>query len=1339
VNSLVFATDPGARLFGSAGPDGAQDARSGDGHTVYQAKFHGSRNASRALADARAELKKIKAYKKTGHRYAPIWEHVENWVLVTNAYVDAAFDAKWQDSVVPPFKTIGLTATYWSASHLDGLLADYPEVEACFFGGKNRVFLSLGEAFEVIRGQESNQGGIDVEIVGRKEEMREVFSFLVGEKRILSVHGSGGVGKTRFLFEVGRRASGGWRVFWANVSTMASTPDWFFNIVAERKTLLLIDDPIEARTIDTLLEQMRGPNSRAGLWKAIIVTRSSDDSAIVNLWDAKQRSVVDAKPIELPPLQEADSKWLVNKLFRRAGLKIPTPHVRERLVEQLSRQFGGFPVWIAIAISLMKKERNLKSFLDNAESTARSYLKAAIEHTPSVLGPHDKINSTVRHLALFGPVNIQNDRLLRFIGGRAGVAPEELLKIWDNLAERRFVNARGLDARLREIKPDVIRDYVLRKWLAQPNDPTNPGAGRRASRDARALMRDVLDAEKGLSGDDLKMAVKAAAGVELREHQTGQEIRLLDDFVETMKFLARGGDTKEQKYAVEFTKLFAAARVADVVEIVRAIRLNPKTPHSESLAILPDWPPIVTTHEALVRELAPLLFQCRRYISRESEYEQLIGELKALVVYTEELLPTDVIERDVKQARSAAGLLEHILSGEYEYPYMFPESDVRESKRQIESLKKMGAVTTAETLIAMAILKPLLSLTYDGFKVDGETGYREYSRVSYLHAKAARLRDELRDGLRAAAQDAAFPAANRIVAWRLLAHSFESLDGLRYQTHESDRTERVQIEKDLEGDLRWLVEELEHRVQTMPWPELVAAWDVWRRHPRDKRRDAVSDLQEKCEALASQRKWYKIARDLFGGWRENEIVELARDAATELLRDDCLEEYLSFTTAGTEFYKRQGTPRHFYFLALELGSRFYKKKGLTAFVLGTVVRGEIGNQLAFAAEIVKEWIADERRKQKGAGVESFLTPFLAQCRDDNTRRYLISTVFLNLQPESMPWLGAADLEFISRYSRMFVSDAQDDNWFRYAGELFWTDWRQFEMAVASTWASIPLERRWWAFANLVEGIDHALIFAGDRNIRMMATLFEWLMDLAWQIPDMGRLTGLDHIIEKWAGIVGPLTPLWALKATESRIIIFKQLSRGERFSLRCSYAPDAAFVQKIVRPVASDDPDNQGISSAFDRLLCAAAWDYEVAHSLKHFFGMIDTHGIVTPAKILGYINLEFADYQEEVSRWVEFAPVYEENSEPWRKIALAACQLAQDFTGGEKRQVYSDLKPDRGAEWSTEADITRRWKKEMQFIEDSARNEGAGALHAYWDWRRQYVDADLHVHKGLHDEWSDR
>jgi hypothetical protein len=79
VTTLISFEDPKAALFGRRGQDGGQDARSGDGTLVYQAKFHQDQSTRKSIADAIKEAEKIKEYKKPSHARHQQWQGVVEW------------------------------------------------------------------------------------------------------------------------------------------------------------------------------------------------------------------------------------------------------------------------------------------------------------------------------------------------------------------------------------------------------------------------------------------------------------------------------------------------------------------------------------------------------------------------------------------------------------------------------------------------------------------------------------------------------------------------------------------------------------------------------------------------------------------------------------------------------------------------------------------------------------------------------------------------------------------------------------------------------------------------------------------------------------------------------------------------------------------------------------------------------------------------------------------------------------------------------------------------------------------------------------------------------------
>lgn len=169
VNAILRRVDPAASPYGKLGPDGGQDARSGDSKTVYQAKYHSNATAAKAISDATRELAKIRKYKAPGHAHAPLWEGVTHWCLVTNAAFNQIDEQRWLNEVVPAFRAEGLEAENWRRENLDNLLVAHPDIDRAFFGGETRTFLSVGEAMERYRRDRAIKAGGELgRFCGRK-------------------------------------------------------------------------------------------------------------------------------------------------------------------------------------------------------------------------------------------------------------------------------------------------------------------------------------------------------------------------------------------------------------------------------------------------------------------------------------------------------------------------------------------------------------------------------------------------------------------------------------------------------------------------------------------------------------------------------------------------------------------------------------------------------------------------------------------------------------------------------------------------------------------------------------------------------------------------------------------------------------------------------------------------------------------------------------------------------------------------------------------------------------------------------------------------------------------
>ncbi|MGD0041182.1 MAG: hypothetical protein ABSE84_12310, partial [Isosphaeraceae bacterium] len=94
--SLVSSEDPRAKVFVRLGRDGGQDARSGDGRNVYQAKYHRDGTVGDVIRDANDEAEKIRKYQNADHPRHKQWHGVVEWIQVTNTALTWTEREKWQ-------------------------------------------------------------------------------------------------------------------------------------------------------------------------------------------------------------------------------------------------------------------------------------------------------------------------------------------------------------------------------------------------------------------------------------------------------------------------------------------------------------------------------------------------------------------------------------------------------------------------------------------------------------------------------------------------------------------------------------------------------------------------------------------------------------------------------------------------------------------------------------------------------------------------------------------------------------------------------------------------------------------------------------------------------------------------------------------------------------------------------------------------------------------------------------------------------------------------------------------------------------------------------------------
>jgi hypothetical protein len=501
VQTLLLFDDPLARTFGRPGKDGGQDARSGDDRRVYQAKYHAEPRWSTLLRDAKREAEKIAQYRKPGHARAPQWKAVRQWCLVTNGDFNPTDDQRWQAEIVPLFRALDLDAVYWSRNHLDALLTKHPEVERAFFGHRTRAFLSLPEALD----QRPGIGEFTIRdylrvFTAREAELQTVRDFVRSDRLFLMVNGPGGVGKTQFMIEAALRAAaeGLWTIYWANVTTMKNHGEWYCGLVPGRPTLLLVDEPDDVALLKILIEQTLA--IRGSDWKILVSVRSAKSPVVAYLTGRSLMARVQS--LALPALPSAEATELCEKLLTLHGVGCGDADWQRKTARRLFDRFGGYPFWLTLAAHLLMSDGDLSNLPEHALPLMAIYLDEVLAGFGAERSRSARL--VLRWIALFRTVNRDSTEVIERIAANAELrSAADVLEITKALVERGALVTRGVGGRLVELKPDLMRDYLLRDWLTR--DVGYGESALRLSKDAERLVQQVM--ESGLvdapSGADL--------------------------------------------------------------------------------------------------------------------------------------------------------------------------------------------------------------------------------------------------------------------------------------------------------------------------------------------------------------------------------------------------------------------------------------------------------------------------------------------------------------------------------------------------------------------------------------------------------------------------------------------------------------------------------------------------------------------------------------------------------------------------------------------------------------------------------------------------------------------
>lgn len=1244
INSLLSFEIPSVRLFGRAGRDGAQDAISPDGKTVFQDKFHTRPAISATISDALNEKEKIEKYRTATDRRDVLWKDVTHWVLVTNLAINPNDEQRWLKEVVPEFQALGLIAELWGIEKLTALLTKFPHVAEAYFEGKNRCFLSFPEAIASIKSTDVTEGASDIDLVGRDKVLDSVRTFLKGNDKILCLHGAGGIGKTRILTETGFLAQEeAFQVLWALESTMMNTPTWFSSLGLAQDTVLLIDEPRDPALIRILSEQMRLPTSQMKKWKLVISLRSPKDPVMLAI--EQLEGSLKATTIGLAALTPEEAQLLALKLLDKKSLFFKNEAGKRLLAGQLSKLADKFPVWIVLAVEVYSIDQTLAEN-PTVGGIASAYVDEVIQHSPGKMASKEQFQTILRWLALYEEIDTDDAGLTQFVALETGMG-ENIAKLQEclrYLSSRKFLVRRGLKQTRYSIKPDVIRDFILRTWLVDNVDnelePTTA---------ARALVNVIIQGKGGKPLPKAEIVIKSLARLEISEKLIGRAFDLLSPLVDEVKQVAETGGLKEVQAVIELASRFAFARILDVVEVSATVRTRPREPiEVESL-----FGKFQLTHADVVKELPWVLYEASQYAFLPTERENLFHELQELVIFEGE--HPGIVSNDGK---SASALLERITSDPENSPISFEVEGFNHALVFLSRLNSKSRLAPGELKLLRVLCLPHLKIerrqtTFDRHKLT----VRSWS--IRLNGPAGKRRTKIREEVRLLLASGTEDHGVAGTCWALLSDAHASGNRQLLNTKDQDGEHVTEVRADVLDDLRWAWQFLSSRSFTLF--ELRAARGIWNWHARYEKNDELRKVAAACEQIYQTHPLVRAFEVFFDFERYTEVQPKAEELAKEFI-DDLEPRAMSFL-AEAEVYAPNGDFNALFTLADSLADKWAQYGQIKTFVYRTLKEEPKRLPFRFGCRLLNVYLRNLRAGFPEA-ITGILNEMIAIPPTPHAQLELLANLYSRPHPLITGLCDTSDFAFV-RGELARLSPKAEIQCQILAG-FYHVDWAQCRGACDNLFNLAHLSDKPSLFVALLEAVTFLALFVKDYpKLRISAEQADWFIELLLQLPDIDSVS--DSIMWRVKHL-GPniqsKTLSWLNQAIRARIELAKDYDDDDAFQL----IPTQQGLTHFVIPVAdTDEPTNREIRV----LLNHNSRKDLLGYALPGYATSIDPKGLIIPETVASKIREIQSPTVETVWLWARFAGHYAFNSASWRTIARAAIVASQNLPPKDRGSIF--------------------------------------------------------------------
>ncbi len=1293
-HAILYAEDAGTILFGRPGKDAGQDARSADGAVVYQAKYRAGMTMAVAVRLAKEESEKIKRYRQPGHENHAHWRNTKKWVLIANFSINPNDEAKWRTDVAPDFQREKLTAEFWNIEILENKLAIHPHIHDVFFGGENRVFIGLKETNNLL-GAECI-GGVSLEkpMVGRKIEIRKIMAFTESdETRILPVVGSGGVGKSRLLYEalvlLSRK---GWRVLWSLSETMARSSSWFHLLNGSQPTCLVVDDLADPHLLRVIIEQL-SPVERKN-WMVIV----SCHAERTELLQRFQIGRIVEKTIELGPLNESASHKLL-----QTGL---VEQRDEAWLHAVFKYTHGVPGWLCMIMELANRGE-LSELPSKADDIAAIYVHSCLDALDE--DSHRTSLDLLRWLAIWGVLKMEEEfknQVEDLFSDKEWMPHREMHKLLQDLVATGLVRNWGIAKRMYAVNPLIIREHVLSDWLLEED-----GGIYHFGAEGMEIVR-VLVAGEVTAVDRILCRLS-----NLTRNRLGARdgFRFFKPIFDAMLTSAEEGDVFDQYRISDLALEAGAADPENALEVLKTIRENPK---EDMVMDDPFLRSHTFTHASLILRIPWILFQLTEYVSEPNVARKYLTEFKKLL-YIEEASP--LIPR---KDRSTRELIERLLRNSRNWElYARPAHDMVEAK--LTEPEEWPYVR----LLLESLLNPEKELT-DLDAVSIVRFKREFILPdSPEWERSANLRSRIFSLLRTSTD-----TDIRSRLWPILANSHSQFRLILLHDY-VEGAPALSYRTVLTEDLKACVGILRSPPLPIDIEEATRAREMWSFYLTYGREDDPVDLAHQCERLYSQlSKW--LLHDFFRFGTDEEMAleaerigaELKTAIDTGIFVDFFFEvkRYLAVTStgaknaAGLSMISKVADRLVDLFVSAEASS----DNALTSFVKTVLGQAVHENESAwhFAVQICREHL----RRIKKDGDETDIgkeLEWLVGLTHDKTK--FLYDLYSNIHPATTGILTRAELDSIVKHEKDFTMNEL----FELLGALALVHWETIQSLLRDRLNTMK-DRQ----ADTSDAMNRFIM-----SLHHSAKRYKWPAN---QIPtkwiiDMIVDFGLD------GGLLESRDLLWLRDNSDFKISMSQLVSLvRSRIEFAQKPRPSKSFGImphdfQINEWCSFNETDPEMISAFHKFCQFILVPNNPLFYRIPKYVAQLDQTGMQVEFFIKQYIRDNAEIDTDTLRRLSCLASSYPDTSEAWEIVARPICLEAQHLRREEREGIYYGLSNKvQKATMSMPGVIP---EQDLDSNKDAARMRDAeprfSSLKEYHEWRVHCAEVDSRRLKELNEE----